>query len=403
MDGISEGNIAVLDSKVTFIKNNAWILTASVLGGAGLYLLRIVLGRVLTPTQYGQFSTVASLLMIMGFLVGAVGYTATKLFKDVNLTDLIIACFFISIGFTCIIFLFYPLLLRYLELTIIILLVPILVRVPILALYQPVLGFHQKERNFRKVAISEIVEAAFLFLVSGLILLRGTVSLMTAVLLFPLASLASTIAILPNSPRPVHYPSISGIKRTFADLPNSIGINSVLLIPTTFDMLIVSAIFTGSTVGFWGVLTVFGKAYIVITRAISRVMFPDTTADGDDFLIESVILCSLLGTSGAAMGILLSDFWVVTLFGQAYSPVVELLPRYMLMMLPYPAIALVGIHLFGSGDPKGGVILFSMVLILYLSTVAASTLSHLIWILAAGHYSIFFGIVTYKMWAWRRI
>ena len=126
------------------------------------------------------------------------------------------------------------------------------------------------------------------------------------------------------------------------------------------------------------ILTVFGKAYIVVIRAISRVTFPDTTSDSDDYTVEPVSLFSLLGTGGAAMGILLSDFWVVTLFGQAYSPVIEFLPRYMLMMLPYPAIALVGIHSFGSGTLKDGIILFSMVLILYLSTVAASTLSHLI-------------------------
>lgn len=400
MDRTSEGNIVVSQSRVAFVRNNAWTLTASVLGGAGLYLLRIVLGRALTPTQYGQFSTVASLLMIMGFLVGAIGYTATKLLKDVNLIDLIVACFLLAAGFACVVFLSHPLLLTYLELTALILLAPIFVRVPILALYQPILGFHQRERNFRKIAISEMFEAMSLFIFSGLILLRGAISLVTAVLLFPFASLVSTIAILPNLPRPVLRPSGSRIKQVFTDLPNSIGINSLLLIPTTFDMLIVSARFTGATVGFWGVLTVLGKAYVIITQAVSRVMFPDSTADGKNSIIESVVLCSLLGVGGAAVGIIFADFWIVSLFGQKYAAVVKLLPEYMLMMLPYPAIALVGIHSFGSGHLKLGTVLFGMISLVYLSTAIASTLSQIVLILAVGHYLIILGIGMFKIEKW---
>nr|WP_059055320.1 hypothetical protein [Halobacterium hubeiense] len=335
----------------------------------------------------------------MGFLVGAIGYTATKILEEVNLIDLTVACLILAAGFACTVLLLQPILLTHLELTAIVLLVPILMRVPILSIYQPILGFHQKARNFRKVAVSEIFEAVFLLAVSGIIFLQGDVSLLIAVLLFPLASLVSTIAILPNSPRPKLQPTLSGIKRTFSDLPNSIGINSLLLIPTTFDMLIVSARFTGAIVGFWGVLTVFGKAYTIITRAVSRVMFPDSTTESEDSIIESVILCSVLGIGGAAIGILFSDFWIVTLFGQKYSSMVGLLPEYMLMMLPYPAIALFGIHSFGSGNPRQGTILFVVVSVLYLSTAIASTLSQIIWILAIGHYLILVGIGSYKLTA----
>ncbi len=383
------------------MKNNFWMLIASVLGGVGLYLFRIVLARVLSPTEYGHYSTVAALLMIMGFFVGSIGYTSTKIYDDVGISSLTVSALLLGGSFAFSLVVLHPWLIDYFELTVLVFLVPVLMKMLVMTYYQPILGFHQKQKNFRKIGISEILEAIFLIITATIIFFVGRVKLLYAVVLLPVSQLVSTIAIVPGSPVPGRGFSLDEIKRTLSDIPNSIGVNSLLMIPTSVDMLVVSAKFSGAVVGFWGVLTVFGKAYVVVTRAISRVMFANLGAGNHRPLRFPLILASLLAIVGTTIGVLFPEFWITWLFGEQYTELAWLMPLYMVMMLPLPAIALVGIYLFGIDEFRKGLLLFGVLSVPYLLIPLASSLHDVVEILLVGHYAIFIGLWLYYYVMWK--
>jgi O-antigen/teichoic acid export membrane protein len=338
-------------------KASFWLLAGSLIAGALGYVFQIVMGRMLSVPEYGVFNALMAIIMIFGATLNTLSMVLSRkvsayrsdehmnhrsyLFYMVNKKILIFAMVFL------IPVLFYlESIKQFLEIentTDLNLLVAIIfIAYP----FTVNMAYLQGLQYFKWLAVSivlnpliKIVAAVVLvyfgFQVSGA--LGGVLISFIIILIF-------IYVVLRRSLGKRNGESISNTSITYRAAVPVLMANIAFVLMTQMDLILVKHFFSDQDAGVYAAASILGKAVMYLPGGIVLALFPmvaENYYNGKSsaiFLVQAVVITTLLCTIGALFYYHFSDLVITVLYGEDYRPAAEILKYFGFAMLPMALI-----------------------------------------------------------------
>jgi len=338
-------------------KAGSWLFIGSIISGILGYLFQIILGRMLSVAEYGVFNTIISIMVLTGaplitllMLVSRkvssyrpVLYEnhRTHLFYNVNLKIVMILVVFASFA---LINLEYLQDFLQLEKTIYLYLLIILLFV---AFPQSVNNAYlQGLQYFKWLSLSGVITTLLKIIISVVLIYAGLglTGALGGVLISSFLVLILTYVVLLPSLRGKVDNYSGGKHFTIKSAIPVLLANVAFSVMTQIDMVLVKHYFSEQDAGLYAAASILGKAVMYLPGGIAMALFPmvaESHADGKSsahFLIQAVVITTLLCTIGAFFYYYLSDSIIVLLYGENYRPAAEILKYFGFAMLPMALI-----------------------------------------------------------------
>jgi O-antigen/teichoic acid export membrane protein len=395
---------------------------ATIGGGILGYVFQVLMGRMLSVSDYGLFVTLMALLAVAGVPLGTLSMVVSRRaseYRAKNQPERVAAMFWwinqrvLSIALAVVLCAlpFTPFLRDYAQLES---LVPawIFLLLAFTMLFGPVNNaFLQAQQNFRWLAIAGVAGHGFklLFCVALVFagfklngVLMGTVLATIAIWLMTYLPLRAEVALPTGVEPPKDHLSFKGA------IPVLIA-NLSFAVMTQLDLLLVNHYFDAHQAGIYASAAILGKAVMYLPGAIVIAMFPmvaeneSRSQSSAHLFINAMVLTAVLSGAGALFYFLFADEIMTLFYGQKYPGAAELLKYYGFAMLPLSLVMVAEHFLIAKGR-----VIFAYIMMLGIPFVlfaAHSYHDHLIdmvYILAAGGWGLAlvgFGVIGVQVWA----
>lgn len=396
-----------------------------IMGGILGYAFQILMGRMLSVSDYGLFITMMALLQVVGVPLGTLSMVVSRKASDYLAKNQIgrVAdmfwwvnrrVFWAGLAVALCTLPFIPWLRDYFHLESI---VPvwIFLLVAFMLLFGPInMAILQAQQNFRWLAIYLLGTHSFKILFCGSLVYAGfklNGALMGMVLASLVIWLLTCRPLLHLIALPIGTTVVGGHLSFWGAIPVLVA-NLSFVVMTQLDIILVNHFYNPRQAGVYAAAAILGKAVMHLPGAIVIAMFPmvaenDSRAQGSAHLFfNAMIFTASLCGAGALFYFLFADDIMVLFYGQKYQGAAELLRLYGLAMLPM-ALVMVAEHFLIA---KGRVI-FAYVMILGIPFVllAAQTyhdrLIDMVYILTAcgwGLALVGFGVIGAQYWRGRK-
>lgn len=350
------------------VKASALTFVATIGGGILGYVFQILLGRMLSVTDYGLFVTLIAVLAVVGVPLGTLSMVVSRRaseYRATNQPERIAAMFWwinqrvfwIALAAILCSAPFTPWLQNYFHLASLSTLW-IFLFIIFTILFGPInIAFLQAQQNFRWIAINGLTVHGFKMLFCTALLLIGF-KLNGALMGMALASIATWMLTYFPLRHSVSLPTPSSIAGGHLSFRGSIPVliaNLSFAVMTQFDMILVNHFYDAHQAGVYAAASILGKAVMYLPGAIAMAMFPMVTenesrAQGSAHLFfNAILLTTALSGVGALFYFLFADSIINLFYGQKYQGAAELLRLYGLAMLPMTLVMVAEHFLIAKG------------------------------------------------------
>ncbi len=402
-----------LDFLNSLVKGSAVVMVGSLVGSFLSYLFHFLVGRLLSPAEYGTLVSLFSILYIVGIPGDVLGTTVTKFasqykargdFKAVTAALVWVSktVSLLAVILFCLAVLFRNWLAEFLKITDSRLPVLFFVFVAVSLLVPILVGFLRGLLRFKAFSFVSVLQpllrvllgAGCAFLGFGLF---GAVGGLIASGI--LTALVALFLLKKNLRFPFAKTSFSRSDLLRYALPTT----ATLLTLTSLynvDVILVKHFFSSAEAGIYGSTATMGRIIFFGLSSICLVMFPlasERYENGEDpFKILKTSL--LLVVSGATVGVLgyflLPQLLIKMLFGSSYLPAEPYLGLFALFMGLYTAVDLISRFFLSIRDfrPAAVLVVFSLFQILLLCFFH-NTLLEVIWVNIGVMVGVLVGLV----------
>ncbi len=393
------------------------LMFVSTIGGGILgYAFQILMGRLLSVSDYGLFIILMALLMVTGVPLGTLSMVVSRRaskYRAKNQPERVAAMFWwvnrrvLWIALTVVLCAlpFTPFLRDYMRLES---LVPawIFLFMVFASLFVPVnTAFLQAQQNFRWIAIYIVAAPGFKIVFCVALVFAGF-KLNGALMGIALASIAiwfmTYLPLRPVVARPAGVGQLKDHLSIKSAIPVLIA-NLSFVVMTQIDILLVNHYFDTHQAGIYAAAAILGKAVMYLPGAIVIAMFPmvveneSRSQSSSHLLLNAMALTAGLSGAGALFYFFFADEIMTLFYGQKYQGAAELLKYYGFAMLPMTLVMVAEHFLIAKGR-----VIFAYVMMLGIPLVlsAAQTyhdrLIDIVYILAAcgwGLALVGFGVI----------
>ncbi len=345
--------------KNKFLNASSWLVAAGILGGILGYIFQVVMGRLLTPSDYGLFSAIvatytilASPLNTLMMIVSRKVAEYSAIADSENIKQFYVDINNDSIKLSLIILLFYSastnVVMTYLKTDNIIhptlLVLLIVCTIP----FTINLGFAQGMQRFQLLASAQVSQIFLKFIFSVAVVYLGfnVSGAITGMLLSLIATSywvylrigfnfsAANIRLNTNTARHIT------IKRSIPVFIANIAFTGIAYM----DIVLVNYYFSSDESGAYAVAAILGKALLYLPASIAQALYPIVSGlhakqeENVKILVHALLLVLTISSVGASIYYLLSDYIIQLLFGDGYIQASELLKYYGFAILPLTLI-----------------------------------------------------------------
>lgn len=386
-----------------FLKYNAIMLIFTLLSGALNYLYQVLLGRILTPEEFGTIGAMISIFYITSiaswtisrsvtnFIAGESKEEVSSIIKY-SLRKLSIPAFISGVAFIIL----APMLSRYLKINEMELFY-ITSAIVALSFIAPVFqGTLLGLKRFKEGGGIGLISTIFKFSGIYLALKMRVVGAFLGFLISAIISLILSLILLRGY--------LSGcIKRSYKLFSYSIPVfvaTFFSLLPTNLDLIIVKGIFPPKEAGIYASLTVLAKITFFISAPVATVLFSIASErlrkgeSGRDIFIKSLTYTFLLSGSVTAVYVFYPEI-VVKVFGNKYGNAIVYLSNYGLGMFFF-VLAYIFLNYLLAMRRYSYIPLFSLTIIIYMSLIySAESLEEVAKTFLIGNFSLFLLALLY--------
>ena len=374
--------------------------------GAGIlgYVFQVLMGQMLSVSDYGLFATLMALLMVAGVPLStlsmvlsrrASGYWAKNqpariaaMFWWTNQRVLWIALAMLMCALP-----FTPFLRDYAQLES---LVPawIFLLLSFMVMFGPVnSAFLQAQQNFRWLAIAGLTSQGLklLFCVALVFagfklngVLMGMVFATITIWLMTYLPLRSMVTQPIGLDQPKDHLSFKGA------IPVLVA-NLSFAVMTQLDLLLVKHYFDPEQAGIYAAAAILGKAVMYLPGAITIAMFPmvaeneSRSQSSANIFLNAMVLTAGLSGAGAVFYFFFADDIMTLFYGQKYQGAAELLKLYGFAMLPMALVMVAEHFLIAKGRVVFAyVMMIGIPFVLFAAHTYHASLIDMVYILAAG-------------------
>jgi O-antigen/teichoic acid export membrane protein len=336
---------------------SSWLLAGGVFGGILGYFFQIIMGRLLSVSEYGIFVSLTAILALFGALLNTLSmvvsrqvssYRADKhkghrtlIFYNSNQKILILAIIFASI-----LFFTAENLQNFLhiekEIHILLLFAILFVAFP-----QSVNNaFLQGMQYFKWLSLSGVLSTFIKIIISVALIYAGfgVSGALGGLLISSIIMLIMTFFII----RPtLGVRGINVAKKTRYISKQVLPVllaNIAFVIMTQIDMIMVKHFFSAQDAGIYAAASILGKAVMYLPGGISLALFPmvaEKHADGEismDLFLQAVLITVVLCTIGSVLYYYFSDLIIFLLYGKDYQSAALILKYFGFAMFPMALI-----------------------------------------------------------------
>jgi len=399
------------------------VLVAGLGGGFLNYLFHLLVGRLLTPAEYGVLTSLLSLHYIFSVPGSVLGTTATKFaskykaqgdFEAVTAALVWTSKVVAFLGATLFIgaFLFRAQLANFLKISNSLLPVLFFGYIALSFLGAAPQGFLRGLLRFKAFSfVSFFGTLLKLLLGVGIVLLGfGVWGVTWGLIISCLVTTATSLALLKKNLR---FPFRQGIFVRLDLLRYALPTVIFLLTLNSFynsDVVLVKHVFSPEEAGIYSSLVTLGRMIFFALSSVATVMFPMASESyengGDPFKVlkGSLILVTLGALLGVIVYVLFPQLLVSTLFGARYSPAIPYLGIFALFMGLYSVVNLISRFFLSIGHFRVAVFLVIFaglqIALLYLSH---KTLLQVIYINIGTMLGILIAFGIYYFWLNRNL
>ncbi len=341
-------------------KASLWLFVTNIATGILGYAYQIVMGRMLTPSDYGLLSAMVGLGLILPVPLSAAMLILTRKFAEYrarNEHDRIADLWFLarrwtvrsSIVATLLYLAFTPLIRGFLD-------VPSLWPIFLLGAWMIVLilsGVHaallQGVQSFKWLGSGTLLTAVVKIVVSIALVAAGY-GIYGALCGLLLASIAMWFSFSLASRRYVLTPPLKGDHSfTFRDTWPVVAATVAFTMMSQLDIVLVRHYFDSHEAGIYAAASNLGKAVMYLPGSIAIALFPmvaenDARSKGSaHLLMQAVLLVGTLSGCGTLLFLIFPDFLIKLFYGDTYAASAEILRYFGFAMLPM-ALVLVAEH-----------------------------------------------------------
>lgn len=401
------------------------LMFISIVGGGILgYVFQILMGRMLSVSDYGLFITLMALLQVVSVPLITLSMVVSRQASDYlaqnrfgRLANMFwwvssrvlwaaLAVVLCALPFTSQIMDYFHLESLYQ--------VWIFLLIIFTAFFSPInMAFLQAQQNFRWLAISVVGAHGFKILFCGTLVYAG-LKLNGALMGMVLASLAVWLLAYRPLRHLVALPAGTAVVGGHISFRGSISVliaNLSFVVMTQLDIILVNHFYNTHQAGVYAAAAILGKAVMYLPGAISIAMFPmvaenQSRAQGSAHLFfNAMLLTACIAGAGAIFYFLFADNIIDLFYGQKYQGAAELLRLYGFAMLPMTMVMVAEHFLIAKGR-----VIFAYVMILAIPFVLLATQNYhdrlidMVYILTAcgwGLALIGFGAIGVQYWQGR--
>lgn len=328
-------------------------VSAGVLG----YLFQIIMGRMLSVSEYGIFSALMAMIIVIGAPMSALTMiiarrvSAFRSDKDIsNLSHLFFwinrRLILISIVLIVIIIFNAKSLQNFLLIEKSVYLFS-LVAIILIAFPQAIInGFLQGLQYFKWLALSSVF-VTFLKIIFAITLIYvglGVTGALGGVIFSSLALLIITYIILYPSIKKTNVSGSSSTQLLFKSSFPVLLANFAFAIMTQIDIVLVKHYFSSQEAGIYAAASILGKAVMYLPSGISSALFPmvaENHASGEssqNLFLQAVSLTFLLSLIGALFYYFFADNIILLFYGDDYKEASNILKYFGFAILPMSLI-----------------------------------------------------------------
>ena len=362
-------NLFPLNLNAALVKSSTWLFAGGIASGIIGYLFQIIMGRMLSLEEYGLFSALIALTVVMRAPLGTFtmlisrkvsGYRVsqkigdlTHLFFIVNIKGFLVAS---SLILFVLFFIDNIKIFLKVEDSEYIYLIAVLI---LLSFPEAINNAYLQGLQYFKWLSATYAMGSTLRTIVAVVLvwfglgvsgaLYGIIIATVIMFIFIYRILKPQLHSGKNSPHSnAHYILKSALPVLFA--------NSVFILMTQLDMILVKYYFTEQEAGLYAAASILGKAVMYLPGSIAIALFPmvaENHVDGKssiNLLMQSVITTVLLCSVGALLYYFMGDFIISFLYGRDYQEAGKILKYYGFAILPMALVLVAEYYLIAMGQ-----------------------------------------------------
>ncbi len=332
------------------------------------YLFQIIMGRMLSVAEYGLFSMLMAVMVVVGAPLATLtmvvsrkvsSYRSTQnannrihLFYSVNRKV------FLAVTILIISLVFYIEPLQYFlkvesEIHLYLLILALLIAFP-----QAVNNAYLQGLQYFKLLSISVALSTLLKIIFSVVLVWvgfGVSGALGGVVLSSLALFLGTYLVLKPSLRRENKHSYNKNHLSFKSAIPVFLANIAFVIMTQIDMVIVKYYFTEQDAGLYAAASILGKAVLYLPSGIAIALFPmvaENHAEGESsthLFFQAVGVTAVLCTMGSLLYYYFSEHIIVLLYGPDYIEAAEILKYFGFAMLPMALIMVAEHFLIAKG------------------------------------------------------
>ena len=351
-------------------KASGWLFAGGIAAGGIGYIFQIIMGRMLTVEEYGLFTALIALRLIIGAPLGTLSMLVSRKVSDyrINQKTGSLSHLFYTINFKVLLVVFVLFLLS----TIFVKPVQNFLKVEninhlyLLAILT-IISFPQAVNEaylqglqyFKWLSASSVLIAILKTIFAILLIWLGfgvSGALGGVVIAVTIVFVVTYIVLHPQLQKGRYsYYDTTGHLSFRSALPVLLA-NTAFIIMTQFDMVLVKYYFTEQDAGIYAAASILGKAVMYLPGSIAIALFPmvaENHADGKSsshLLMQAVGITLLLCGSSAFFYYILSDPIVILLYGSDYQEAGRILKYYGIAILPMALVMVAEYYLIAMGQ-----------------------------------------------------
>lgn len=358
--------IDLLSSKLA--KTSIWLVIGGIAAGLLGYVFQVLMGRMLSPSEFGQFSAIMALYMILAAPLGTLMMVVSRkvseyraktdvgsIFHFYYSVNYATAAFGIALLAAC--FYFAPLLQTYLKTPSITEIY--LLGIVLLVTFPPIINnaFLQGLQKFTWFSVCGALGVLLKILFSVVLIWLG----------YGMNGALGGVALSLLAVWIISYGGIRGQVQQGQGKPflkNHISVRSALPVlvanvaftaMTQLDMVLVNYYFSPHEAGMYAAASILGKAVLYLASGVALALFPMVAENNArnqgsaNLLMQALILAAFLCLSGAVFYYFFGEWLIRAFYGEDYLAAGEVLRFYGFAILPMTLVMVAEYFLIAKG------------------------------------------------------
>lgn len=337
------------------VRVSSFMFIASLTSGLLGYVYQIIISTLLNPADFGLVSAFMALMSLLIVPLGAYNMILTRGFSAHHATGIKDGLLFqfkrawrdVAVAAVVVVFCFKPfygVVAEYLGSPSQTYVIIFTLMVSVVILTVPNAALLQATQNFAWVAANGIIGQLGKLIIGFFLILagwsvNGVLSSIIATTFITLLINALVVRKYFNGVQ-AHEVRLSTSTENFKTIFPVLIANIAFAALSQLDLILVKANFVADVAGAFAVAAVFGKAVMYLPGAIVVALYPMVAENEANhkssigLLFHGLVITFALSSAGGIFYYFISDFLIVTIYGQKYPESIEILRYYSLAMIP---------------------------------------------------------------------